>query len=294
MNTQNLIQEYSYLLASIERQAAMGKEAPPQVLSRMNALYSRAAAMLSPAEQQQALQAVESLKAEHHAAFNAQESQAAAKQQGYYANKLAQDTVGLDWHQVEAAAKGKAFPRKGAGTGKIQAYERTVKQATQMLGKPNMTRKQFENTVARYDELNQARGEKQADDYLAKQFGERAQHAKQIITDYEKSGIGLKVGLAERRGMDTDHYVEPSEDLQMRAQIATAAAETALQDEGTRSYLTSSDSIDPDYLESEHMTGDIARAMQAHEMAAEQQEIENHSEAEYDIEDEEDVRIQSY
>jgi hypothetical protein len=293
MNTKKMIQRYAWLMTGVEREAAAGREPPQQVINEMNSLYSRASAMLSPAEQQQALAAVDSLKAQFHNQAEVETAKRSARDRRYYADQFSKEITGLDYDQMKLAAKGQKFARKGRKSVDPREYESTIANVAKMLGKPEMTRKEFEQISDRYEEIKGARSPEAAEEYLAGKFGaERAAQARTSLDAYERSGIAVAVGLAERRGQDTDHYVQPSEDLELRSQIADAWAEVASRDPHTREGLSSS-ALDP-YIEEDTLHGDIARAMLKHEMADERAEREVYTPTEYEIEDEDHATLSAF
>ena len=137
---------------------------------------------------------------------------------------------------------------------------------------------QFDKFINRLDEITAHRGPEAGQKLIKEKFGAKAAHASDMISAFNESGLGLKIGLADRRGTHGDSLVEPTADEVRRAQIADAW----LSDKESRGQLASD--IDPAYLENEHMQGDVARAWVQHERAQENEEIDKYEPEHYEVE----------
>lgn len=250
---QQMVQRYAYLATGCERASAAGRQPPQQVVQEMNRLYSRAQAMLTPQEQQHAVQAVETLMAQHHQQAEIQSAQREANASHYHRDQLAKELTGMTADQLLAAKDGKKIPTKGSrfrpDAAKAQVMH-TLKQAGY-----NLSYTEFQKLADKYNESKGARGSEAAIRHLSG-HGDKAEELANVIEGFSKSGLDMAIGLQDRRGYDKDSYREVTDDEQLRAQIADAWAREAAHDEGSMESITQK--YDPAYLEDEHMTGDIS------------------------------------
>ena len=292
MDLNQMLHRFAYLQVNVERNAARGVSAPPEVQNEMSRLYSKASASLSPAEGQMALRALDTLRTQMHTQASMNDAAKDAKKSEWAIDKLSKDLTGLSADQVQGALDGEtkvANKAKGIQPDKIKQY---LAQETKAMGKP-MTLKQVEKVMDRYNELRLERSPEDADKYITKTFGEQHAHrGKSLIEGLDGSGASMVIELQKRRGgPDTDHYIELDDDDHRRSQLAKSLVDTARKDRDTAASLMD-DEISEEYLSSDHIHGDIARSMQQHEAAAEQHEIDNYQTPEYQVEDQDDVRPQ--
>lgn len=259
-NISQMVQRYALLLAGSERARAQGLPIPPRVANEMNRLYSRAQSMLSPHEQAQAMNAVNTLKAQHHQRFDMQDAQREVNANHYHQDKVAKELTGLTVDQLNEARHGRKVPVKGADY-KPDRVKANIDRQFKQYGIP-MDFAKFRKLADRVEDLR-LHG-RDTDAYLKEKFGDNAPVLRHLIDDYEAKGAGIQLGLAEKRGVAKDHMREVSEEEQRKAQLAHAWATSATRDEDSRESIVKD--YDAAYLEDDGRQGDVARAMLAVEM----------------------------
>lgn len=269
-NISQMVQRYALLLAGSERARAQGLPIPPRVANEMNRLYSRAQSMLTPVEQQQAMNAVNTLKAQHHQRMDIQASVKDANAKRYFQDQTAKELTGMTVDQLNEARHGRKVPVKGSDY-KPDRVKESVERQFKQFGMP-MNFKQFRKLAADVEDMK-LHG-RNTDAYLKDKFGGKWTLVKDVMDDYDAQGVELRLGLAEKRGVAKDTLRQPSEEEQRKAQLAHAWATSATRDEDSRDAIVKS--YDTAYLEDDGIQGDVARAMLQVEMK------ENGSPADYE------------
>lgn len=260
-NIQNMIARHSWLTAGIKRCSITGQRVPPQVRAELQRIEARAQAMLSPQELQGALQASQTMQAQH---IHQAELQAAAQEANHRVaagDALAKEMTGFDQGQIESIRRGEKYTVKSEGPN-IAEGDAKLRAMLTGVGKKDMTRKQFDRLSDRYEEVKGVRGDGAAAAWAKRNFGDKAPQGVAMIEAWQESGLGLQMGLAERRGgAAPDEEVEPSERDTLRATIAHEWVTKAKDDEQVRDSIIEDGAITDEYMESDEIHGDIARAM---------------------------------
>ena len=259
MNNQQMIQRYAYLMTGIERANARNQRVPPKVLHEVQRIEAKAQAVMTPQEVQYALTAANSLRAQYHAQAELSEARRGADQQYRNMEQMAQE-MGTTVDQFRAARAGKPVPVRGARFRPNKA-KAEIERAAKGLG---LTFKQLDKIADTVEEKRLAG--KDYDGYLKGKFGKHYAQGKALVEGYQESGIGIALGLADRVGVqDKDYTYEPNERDILRAEIQDAWLGEVERGSGE----FSGGGISKDYLQSEHITGDIARAFAVHDTGPE-------------------------
>ena len=265
-----MIQQYAALRTKAEILSTRGELLSPVEQQTMDRLLSYAQTSLSPSELARTADAVDALVAQGHQQAMMQQSQHDAARALRAQDEVTRDLTGgqLQFaHQLAPAAAGEKYVVPGKQGIHPDTMESTVKGMMSDLGKPDWGHKDFMRVVNRHDELKMSRSPEAAQKYLDKQFGEEhAASARDVISAYESSGVGLAYELQQRRGgVDEDVEVEPDADTQRRAQITVAALQDAAETPEDNMLLD--DEFQRGYLESETSLSDVAAAWIQHEEA---------------------------
>lgn len=272
----NLVARHAYLTAGIQRTYAMGKQPPAHIIQELQRLESRAQATMTPMEVQQALQASQTMQAHYLQEHDAQAAMRDANNKGYFAEQLSKDLTGMTPDQLIAAKSGQLIPVKGK---RSVDYKANLRNMLQQNGLGNVPYEKFVKVADRVEEIKGAG--KSPSDYLKQAFGNKAAAAESLIGAFHISGIGIELGISGEP--EADRFEKPTEELQRRTTIADAWARKAMGDKND--FQTITQNIDPTYLENDGIQGDVARAMQKHDMEDQAQERANYTAPEYDIAD---------
>lgn len=268
MLTNEMIQNYAQLKAQAELLATRGQMLPPEGQQMMDRIYSYAQATLTPSEQQQALAVVDSLTAQHHQQFMQEQAQADARAMEQAQNRMTTELTGgvlTEGHQLAPAARGEKIQRHGKNAVNMPMHDSTIADMMRSLDKPEWGVKDFNRVLDRHEELRLNRDPEAADAYLQRTFGEHADSARDIVKSYNQSGLGLAVGLQERRGGFEEDFMEDTpEETQRRAQLTSAMLNSASENEDDMEFLADSQFTET-YLERDDSLGDVARAWVANE-----------------------------
>jgi hypothetical protein len=288
MNLHIAVPRYAYLKAISQRAQAAGQHVDPQVHLEMQRLESAAAATLTPQELAQVGAGVDVLTAQHIQNFEVQAATRDAQKQGHFLEKISQETMGMSSDQMAAAIRGESkIPVKGKGLRAKQAKEnfsQKINQEAKRLGYEgkDLTYNRWLQIVDKYTEKRDMRSPEVGRQYLEGLF-KHVDAAESMIKGFENSGVDLRIGIAEKRGEDTDHYREVTEDEQRRATLVDAYAREAQKDSKTMDSMV--DGISDEYLESDHIWGDVARAWVDAEAQETDEAVENYAPPQYDEEE---------
>lgn len=267
----NMVQRYATIMAMHERAAARGQRLPQEFYSEADGIRAHAQGILNPGELQQAMQAVNTIKAQMHRSLDVQAAQEHQQQVEFYNDRMHQDLTGYRPHQFQQVLKGEKYPV--APTGKRWNKKQADSWAAYMTrgltkdGQP-LSYKQFAKVIDHYNDIKSVHGPDQARKHLAKRYGEKAAAFESFIDHWNRSGTGLQAEmlsrLDERGQLDKDHYEQPAQGEQRRAQILDAWMDRAKHDKHDRKALNYSDELVHEYATERKdgdMQGDIARAM---------------------------------
>lgn len=272
----NLIARHAWLKAGIQRTYAMGQRPPAQAIQELQRIESRAQASMTPMEVQQALNASQAMQAQYLNQHDANSAMRDANNKGFFAEQLSKDLTGMTPDQLVAAKNGQLIPVKGKGQ---TPYKQNLANMLKQAGLGDVPYEKFVKVADRVEETKAAG--KDPLPMLRQAFGKRAEAAESLIGAFHISGIGIEIGISGEP--DKDHFEKPTEELQRRTEIADAWARSAMGDKND--FQTITQKIDPTYLENDGIQGDVARAMQKHDMEDQAQDRAGYSAPTYDIAD---------
>ena len=244
-----LVQRYAQLSVIADKCRAQNLAIPRGVQTEMQHIYSTAQATLTPLEQQQAVRAVESFRAQAYGNLKAQAAYQQESQAMHYRDKIAKGLSGMTVDQVQAAKQGKKYVQRGSKFNPNVTKQKIVGMVQRATGKKLSFDKIYEHSCALESEPDKL-------GYLKLHFGNKAQQMEGFFKGFEDSGAGIQIKLTEKRYSE-DEYVEPSDDEVLRAQVTDAVAVN--MNEGVADWAVRD--IDQAYMADEGSLGDVARAM---------------------------------
>ena len=244
-----LVQRYAQLSVIADKCRAQNLAIPNGVQTEMQHIYSTAQATLTPMEQQQAVRAVESFRAQAYGNLKAEVAYKAESQAMHYRDKIAKGLSGMTVDQVQAAKQGQKYVQRGSKFNPNVTKQKIISMAKQASGKDMSWDKIYEHSCAIENERDKLT-------YLRQHFGDKAQHMEGFFRGFEESGAGIQIKLTEKRYSE-DEYVEPTKDEVLRAQVTDAVAVN--MNEGVADWAVRD--IDQAYMADEGSLGDVARAM---------------------------------
>lgn len=275
-NTENSIQRYAELTAWQEYNAARGMDIPHDLKQEIAFFESRAQAVLSPDQLMNAQALVNSFKQEHHTNFASQEQAAQTRMDNAAADLgakaltkgMAGQMDGLTAKQLRAVREGKDIPVQGKGFRyDPDRFDSISRQNTKDISKGGKGWS-YDKGAEVYAEIMEAEGAGRPRETIQAILDKHAApKMQQQLYDLAKANHNstsqLKIEMAKRETekgtRDTDHLVKPTESDKLRAEIAMNWVETNTDSEQDYKMMGG---IDEAYLEDEHLTGDIARAME--------------------------------
>lgn len=276
----NQIARHAYIRAGIQRDHIQGRRTPQHILQELQRIETKAQAMYTPQELQQAMAASTAMQAQYLQRADIQSAQREANTRGFYADQLAKDLTGMTADQIAAVRAGNAMPVKGKGK---TPYKENLRGMLYNAGLGDVPYEKFLKVADRVEEIKMAG--KDPTSYLKQHFGQKADTAGSLIGAFHISGIGIEVGISGEP--EADHYEKPTEDLQRRTEIADAWARKASDNPADFQSITSR--IDQSYLESDTSQGDVARAFAKHEADQDAQDRASYSAPTYEIDESAEV-----
>lgn len=251
---EKLVERHAQLVTGIKRCIADGKQPPAKAIHELNRIESRAQAMLTTREMQQAMAASRSLQAQYYHQAEQKRAVSEARDQEFFQRKLTKDWTGYTPEQIAEIQKTGHYtvqPKFNA-----EATKKRIEKMVKAID-PSMTFAKFDALATEVDEArNHGRTAN------LKRF-KNPEKLLKAVEGYLDSGAYLPTNLANER----PRTYQVDEQDRLRLDIATNIA-TAAMHGNEEAQEAIRDEIDPAYTseENQSLQGDIARAMQTCEM----------------------------